>query len=78
MKQRINLKMFAFELVVYAALVLTYFAIILHYLAGWLKDIFDHDRRTYAVIAILLMIGQAVGLEMISSLLFAFIRQGKK
>ena len=78
MKPSLNLKMFAFELAVYTALVLTYFAIVLHYLAGWLKDIFDHDRRIYAVVAILLMIGQAVGLEMVSSLLFVFIRKEKK
>jgi hypothetical protein len=78
MKPRLNVKMFVFELLVYTALVLTYFGVVLHYLGHWLEDIFDHDRTTYAMVAILLMVGQAVVLEMISSLLFFFIRKEEK
>jgi hypothetical protein len=73
-----NWKMFACELVVYAALVLAYFALVLHFMADWLKNLFDHNRTTFAIVALLLMIGQAVGLEVINSLLFKLLRMGKK
>jgi uncharacterized membrane protein YqhA len=75
--RRSNWTAFAFELAIYTVLVLAYFGFVLHFLAGWLKEIFDHDLQSYAVVCLLLMIGQAVGLEMISGLLFGLIRRGK-
>ncbi len=78
MTSPLNWKAFTCELVVYTALVLGYFAVVLHYLADWLKDLFDHDRRTYAIVALLLMVGQAVILEIVSSFLFELIRRERK
>lgn len=60
---------FAIELAIYSTLVVGYFFFVLHYLGGWFKDLFDHHRTLFAVMALLIMVGQAVGLEIISSLL---------
>jgi hypothetical protein len=77
MKQ-FNWKVFAGEMVVYAVLVFAYFWFVLHYFANSLEDMFHHNRRLFAITALLLMIGQAVGLEIISSLLFKLISWKKK
>ncbi|MCE0484062.1 MAG: hypothetical protein LV479_07480 [Methylacidiphilales bacterium] len=71
-------KLFLGELAVYAVLLFIYFQLVLHYWANWLKDVFDHDKRSYATVAILLMVGQAVGLEMVSSILFGLFKLGRK
>jgi Kef-type K+ transport system membrane component KefB len=69
---------FAFELLIYAVLVVAYFFFVLHFLGGWFKDLYDHDRTLFAVMALVIMIGQAVGLEIISSLLIWLISGKKK
>jgi Kef-type K+ transport system membrane component KefB len=71
-------KSFVAELLIYAVLVVAYFAFVLHYLSGWFKDLFDHDRRLFAIMALVIMIGQTVGLEIISSTLFWLLRRKKK
>jgi Kef-type K+ transport system membrane component KefB len=63
-------KSFVFELVIYAVLVVAYFFLVLHYLGGWFKELFDHDRQLFAVMALVVMIGQAVGLEIVCGALF--------
>ena len=78
MKPQVDWKLFLAEMALYAVLVLTYFGLVLHYLSSWLKDIFDHNRITFAIVALLLMIGQSVGLEVICSLLVRFIRRKGK
>jgi hypothetical protein len=55
------------EIVIYAALVFVYLALVLHFLGGWLKELSTKDPPVYAVAAILLMIAQAVGLERLVS-----------
>ena len=71
-------KTFFAELLLYAALVAGYFALVLRFLGGWLEDLFNHHRVLFAVMALVVMIGQAVGLEIISSLLmWLFHRKGK-
>jgi hypothetical protein len=70
-----SLKTFLLELLLYALLLVGYFALVLHYLGGWFKDLFDHDRRLFAVAALLVMIGQAVGLEIASSLIIWLLRR---
>ena len=73
-----NWKIFALELLLYAALIVVYFVLVLHYLSGWFKDLFDHDRRLFAVMALVVMIGQTLGLEIVSStLIWVFRRKGK-
>jgi hypothetical protein len=76
--KRTNWKIFTCELIIYALLVFAYFALVLHYMAGSLLDMYQHNRKLFAVTALLLMIGQAVGLEVISSLLFRLLSWKKK
>jgi Kef-type K+ transport system membrane component KefB len=71
-------KTFALELLLYAVLLVAYFAFVLHYLGGWFKDLFDHDRNLFAVMALVIMIGQTIVLETFSSFLIWFLRVKKK
>jgi hypothetical protein len=68
------LKAFLIELVVYAALVITYFFLVLHLLGGWLHDLSSHHRYVYAITAILLIIAQAVFLEALTTFLLRLLR----
>jgi hypothetical protein len=62
-------KTFCFELLLYSILLVAYFAFVLHYLGDWFKELFDHDRRLFAVMALAVMITQTVGLELVSMFL---------
>ena len=68
------LKAFLIELVVYAALVVAYFFLVLHLLGGVLHDLAVQHRFIYAGTAILLIIGQAVFLEALTTFLLRLIR----
>ncbi len=70
-------KLFSIELVVYAALVVAYFFLVLHFLGGWLYHLFREERKTYAAVALLLIIGQGIVLEILTRALLGFIR-GKR
>jgi Kef-type K+ transport system membrane component KefB len=65
---------FAIELTIYAVLVIAYFFLVLHLLGGWLFQLYAHHRTFYAGIAIVLIIGQAVVLESITTFLLRMIR----
>ncbi|MDQ2824264.1 MAG: hypothetical protein M3R29_02325 [Verrucomicrobiota bacterium] len=69
-----TLRAFLIELVVYAVLVVGYFFLVLHFLGEWLHQLAMHHRYTYAGVAILLIIGQAVVLESVTTLLFRILR----
>lgn len=69
-----TLRAFVVELIVYAALVAGYFFLVLHFLGGWLQQLELHHRTTYAGTAILLIIGQAVVLEGLTTFLLRMIR----
>jgi hypothetical protein len=69
-----TLRAFLIELVVYALFVVAYFFLVLHFLGEWLHALEVHHRYTYAGIAILLIIGQAVVLENITTFLLRLIR----
>jgi len=71
-------KTFFFELLLYAVLLVAYFVFVLHYLGGWFKELFDQDRKLFAVMALVVMIGQTVGLEIVSSFLIWLLRVKKK
>jgi hypothetical protein len=62
-----TLRAFAIELVIYAPLVVAYFFLVLHFLGGWLYQLES--------VAILLMIGQALVLQNVTTLLLRFIRR---
>jgi len=69
-----TLRAFLIELAIYAVLVVAYFFLVLHFLGGWLHQLEAHHRYTYAGAAILLMIGQAVVLQNVTTLLLRLIR----
>ena len=71
-------KTFFFELLLYAVLLVAYFVFVLHYLGGWFKELFDQDRKLFAFMALVVMIGQTVGLEIVSSFLIWLLRVKKK
>ena len=73
-RARSTLKAFLIELMVYAALVVGYFFLVLHLLGGALHDLAVHHRVVYAFTAILLIIGQAVFLEAVTTFLLRLIR----
>jgi hypothetical protein len=65
------------EVAIYAALISVYLALVLHFLGGWLKELSAKEPAEYAVVAILLMIAQAVGLERVASTLVHVTRLRK-
>lgn len=69
-----TLRAFSIELAIYAVLVVAYFFLVLHFLGGWLRQLEVHHRYTYAGVAILLIIGQAVLLESVTTLLLRMLR----
>ena len=77
MKQdtRKSLRVFAVELVIYAVLVTVYFFLVLHLLGNWLYRLEMQHRILYAVVAILLIAGQAVLLDALTTLLFRVLRR---
>ncbi|PZR72588.1 MAG: hypothetical protein DLM73_12950 [Chthoniobacterales bacterium] len=72
-----TLRAFLLELAVYAVFVTGYFFLVLHFLSGWLQDLHLHHVKTYALVAIVLIIGQAVVLESVTTWLFRLLRGGR-
>jgi hypothetical protein len=70
-----TLRAFLVELVVYGVFVTAYFFLVLHYLAGWLQDLHLHHVKLYASMAIVLIIGQAVLLESVTTWLLRFFHR---
>ena len=62
------------ELPIYAVLVVGYFFLVLHFLAEWLGDLHATHTAWYALISIVLIIGQAVILEWVTTLLLRLVR----
>jgi hypothetical protein len=69
-----TLRAFIIELAIYAVLVIAYFFLVLNLLGQWLYELEIHRRYTYAALAILLIIGQAVLLESLTTFLIRLIR----
>jgi hypothetical protein len=69
-----TLRAFLIELAIYALLVIGYFFLVLHFLGEGLYQLEARHRYTYAGVAILLMIGQAVVLQNVTTLLLRLIR----
>ncbi|HEY4272409.1 MAG TPA: hypothetical protein VGM65_10415 [Candidatus Udaeobacter sp.] len=70
-----SVRVFAIELAIYAVLVTVYFFLVLHLLGEWLYRLETQHRITYAVVALSLIIGQAVVLDAVTSFLFRFLRR---
>jgi hypothetical protein len=73
-QQESTLRAFLVELALYAVFVTAYFFLVLHYLSGWLQDLHLRHVKLYALIAIVLIIGQAVLLESITTWLLRLLR----
>lgn len=69
-----TLRAFLIELGIYALLVFGYFFLVLNLLGRWLNQLEHQHRYTYAGVAILLIIGQAVVLENVTTLLLRLLR----
>jgi hypothetical protein len=69
-----SLRVFAIELAVYAVLVICYFFLVLNLLGNWLYHLEAQHRYIYAGVALLLIAGQAVVLDTVTTLLFRFLR----
>ena len=69
-----SLRAFAIELAVYAALVTCYFFLVLHLLGDWLYHLEAQHRYLYATVALLLIAGQAIALDAVTTLLFRLLR----
>jgi len=70
-----TLRAFLIELVIYAVLVVAYFFLVLHFLGEGLYQLETRHRYAYAGAAILLMIGQAVVLQNVTTVLLRLIRR---
>ena len=68
-KSEPSLKGFVVQLAIFAALVVSYFFLVLNFLSHWLKDVFDQNRLVYALVAWALIAVQAVVLEVIAAAL---------
>jgi hypothetical protein len=73
-KKRRMIRAFLAEAAIYAVIVAAYFLLVLRFLGGWLKESFDHDRPLYAAAALLLMLGQGVVLEVVTSAIFRLFK----
>jgi hypothetical protein len=69
-----SLRAFVIELAIYAVLVIGYFFLVLHLLGDWLYHLEAQNRYVYAVVALLLIAGQAVALDAVTTLLFRLLR----
>jgi hypothetical protein len=68
-------KSFSIELPVYSVLVVVYFFLVLHFLGNWLYYLFEKERRTFALVSLLLIVGQGIVLEILTSALLRVIRR---
>jgi hypothetical protein len=72
-----TLRAFLIELALYAVFVTGYFFLVLHFLSGWLQDLHLHRVKFYALATIVLIIGQAVLLESVTTWLLRLLRGGR-
>ena len=70
-----SLRAFAAELAIYAVLVTAYFFLVLHLLGNWLYRLDMQHRILYAVVALLLIAGQAVVLDALTTVLLRLLRR---
>lgn len=68
-----SLRAFLLEMAVYAALIAAYYLLVLHFLGPSLKQLYTEDRRLYAILALALIAGQGLLLEVLTRLLLSWI-----
>jgi uncharacterized membrane protein (DUF485 family) len=67
-------KEFAVELAIFTVLVVSYFFLVLSFLSHWLKNLFDQNKLTYALVAWALIAGQGVVLEAVAVALLKVVQ----
>lgn len=72
-KPSLAVKSFLIELLVYSVLVGVYVLFVIGLLNTWLHGLYDQHKVAYAAIALLLIIGQGVVLETVTTLLLKLI-----
>lgn len=72
------IRSFLIELLVYTGLVVVYVFFVIALLGGWLHGLYDHHKIRYAFAALLLIIGQGIVLEMVTSFLLRLVRSRAK
>jgi len=70
----LTLRAFLIELVIYTVLVVVYFFVVLHFLGPSLLQLEVQHRYGYALLAIALIIGQAILLEALTTFLLRLLR----
>ena len=60
---------FVIELVLYAILVAIYFLVVLRTIGDWLTELYYENLTLYALVALALIVTQAVVLEMVTTFL---------
>ena len=70
-----TLGLFLVEILLYAVLVTLYFLLVLRYLSDWLQWLHLHHTVYYAAIAVVLIIGQAVLLQTLTTWLLRTLRR---
>lgn len=68
------IRSFVLEIAVYSGAVTIYFFLVLHFLGGGLKELFDTNKAGYAFVSLSLIIGQGVFLEILTTKLLSFMR----
>lgn len=73
-KPKHAVRSFLIELLVYSVLVVVYVLLVIRLLGNWLNGLFEHSKTHYAIAALLLIVGQGIALEMLTTLLFKLVR----
>jgi hypothetical protein len=72
-RRRTLIRSFIVEMVIYGALVVAYFLLVLRLLANPLKTLFTTNLTLYGIVALVLIVVQGVLLEAITSLIIGWL-----
>ena len=73
-----SLQRYAIELVLYSILVAAYYFLVFYFLGNGLLDMYRHQRRLYAGLALGLIVGQGLLLEILTRFLLGLISSPKE
>jgi hypothetical protein len=72
-----TLRALLIEVPIYAVLVVAYFFLVLHFVGDWLGHLYKTHTLLYALVAVAVVIGQAVVLEFTTTLLLRLFQGGR-
>jgi O-antigen/teichoic acid export membrane protein len=72
-KSEPSLKAFVVQLVIFTALVVSYFFLVLSFFSHWLEELFDQNKLVYALVAWALIVTQALVLEVVAAALLKVV-----